>query len=136
MPDKIKGIRMLKEKQIILLKNQLLNRRKQLTEGVSSSKSLLQELLSESFSDDTDYAEISSDSHNMNAITNNQLKEINEIDTALKKIENNTYGICNMCDEEIGIKRLKAKPHAVFCVHCRPIYEQSLLEKIPNKIKG
>ena len=48
---------------------------------------------------------------------------------ALKKIENKTYGICEMCDEEIGIQRLKAKPYAVFCVHCRPIYEQSLIEK-------
>lgn len=120
---------MLKEKQIILLKNQLLDRRKQLTEGVYSSQSLLQELLDESHTDDTDYAEISSDSHNMSAITNNQIKEIKEIDIALKKIENKTYGICDMCDEEIGIQRLKAKPHAVFCVHCRPIYEQSLIEK-------
>lgn len=65
----------------------------------------------------------------MSAITNNQIKEIKEIDIALKKIENKTYGICDMCDEEIGIQRLKAKPHAVFCVHCRPIYEQSLIEK-------
>ncbi|MGB3751433.1 MAG: RNA polymerase-binding protein DksA [Arcobacteraceae bacterium] len=120
---------MVKEKQIILLKNQLINRRKQLTEGVSSSQSLLKELLSESFTDDTDYAEISSDSHNMSAITNNQRKEINEIDIALKKIENKTYGVCDMCGEEIGIQRLKAKPHAIFCVHCRPIYEQSLIEK-------
>jgi len=117
---------MLTKKQIILLKKQLL-------EGVSSSQFLLKELLCESSSDDTDYAEISSDSHNMSAITNNQIKEIKEIDIALKKIENKTYGICNMCDEEIGIKRLKAKPHAVYCVHCRPVYEQSLLEKVPNK---
>jgi len=120
---------MLKEKQIILLKNQLLQRKEQLIQGVSSSQSLLQELLNESHTDDTDYAEISSDSHNMHAITNNQIKEIKEIDVALKKIENKTYGVCDMCDEEIGIKRLKAKPHAIFCVHCRPIYEQSLIEK-------
>jgi len=121
---------MLTKKQIILLKNRLLDRRKQLSEGISSSQFLLKELLSESSSDDTDYAEISSDSHNMSAITNNQIKEIKEIEIALKKIENKTYGICDMCDEEIGIQRLKAKPHAVFCVHCRPIYEQNLLGKI------
>jgi len=125
---------MLTKKQIILLKNQLTNRRKQLKEGVTSNQSLLKELLSESFTDDTDYAEISSDSHNMSAISNNQRKEINEIDIALKKIENNTYGICEMCDEEIGIQRLKAKPHAIYCVHCRPIYEQGLIEKTSSKV--
>lgn len=112
-----------------MLKEKLLKRKKQLLDGVSSGQSLLSELLNEPSSDDTDYAEISSDSHNMSAITKNQIKEINEIDIALKKIENNTYGICNMCDEEIGHQRLKAKPHAVFCVHCRPIYEKSLIEK-------
>ena len=120
---------MLKKDQLDMLKNKLLDRKKLLLEGVSSSQSLLHELLNEPSCDDTDYAEISSDSHNMHAVTNNQLKEINEIEIALKKIENNTYGICNMCDEEIGIKRLNAKPHAVFCVHCRPIYEKSLIEK-------
>ena len=120
---------MLKKNQIDMLKDKLVKRKKQLLDGVSSSQSLLSELLSEPSSDDTDYAEISSDSHNMNAITNNQIKEINEIDIALRKIDNNTYGICNMCDEEIGIQRLQAKPHAVFCVHCRPIYEKSLIEK-------
>jgi len=120
---------MLKKNQIDMLKDKLVKRKKQLLDGVSSSQSLLSELLSEPSSDDTDYAEISSDSHNMSAITKNQIKEINEIDIALKKIDNNTYGICNMCDEEIGIQRLQAKPHAVFCVHCRPIYEKSLIEK-------
>jgi len=121
---------MLKQNQIKMLKNKLLDRKKQLTDGVSSSQSLLNELLNEPSSDDTDYAEISSDSYNMSVITNKQITEIREIEIALKKIENNTYGICNMCDEEIGIKRLQAKPHAVFCVHCRPIYEKSLLEKV------
>jgi len=121
---------MLKQNQIEMLKNKLVDRKKQLLDGVSSSQSLLNELLNEPSCDDTDYAEISSDSYNMSIITNNQIKEIREIEIALRKMENNTYGICNMCDEEIGIKRLKAKPHAIFCVHCRPLYEKSLLEKV------
>ncbi|WP_258238697.1 TraR/DksA C4-type zinc finger protein [Arcobacter sp. F2176] len=29
-----------------------------------------------------------------------------------------------MCDEPVGIKRLRAKPHARFCIYCRPIYEK------------
>lgn len=123
---------MLKQNEIEMLENRLLDRKKQLSESISSSRTLIKELMNESSCDDTDYAEISSDSHNMNAITNNQLKEITEIEIVLNKIKNKTYGICEMCDEEIGIERLNAKPHAIYCVNCRPIYEKSLTDKNSN----
>lgn len=123
---------MLKQNEIEMLENRLLDRKKQLSESISSSRTLIKELMNESSCDDTDYAEISSDSHNMNAITNNQLKEITEIEIVLNKIKNKTYGICDMCDEEIGIERLNAKPHAIYCVNCRPIYEKSLTDKNSN----
>ena len=35
---------------------------------------------------------------------------------ALRKIENGSYGICEECEEEIPIKRLKAIPDARYCV--------------------
>lgn len=38
-----------------------------------------------------------------------RLKEVND---ALEKIENGTYGICGVCKKEIGIERLKADPAA------------------------
>jgi len=120
---------MLKQKSIDMLKEQLLTRKKQLLIETSSSKELINELLSETATDELDYAEISSDSFNINTLRNKQIEELNEINIALAKIENNTYSICEMCDEDIGLKRLKVKPHARFCVECRPVYEQSLNEK-------
>ena len=48
-----------------------------------------------------------------------------EIDEALEKIANKTYGICDMCEEEIGIPRLKVKPHAKYCIACREIIEKT-----------
>ncbi|RXJ60950.1 hypothetical protein CRV04_02595 [Candidatus Marinarcus aquaticus] len=77
-----------------------------------------------------DYAEISTDSHNLRLLREKQLQELTEIDIALKKIEDKTYGICEMCDEQIGIKRLKIKPHAKFCIHCRPLYEKSIKKEL------
>ena len=120
---------MLNKKQIEKLKEQLLTRKEQLLGEVTSSQTLIKDLLNETSYDDLDYAEISSDSFNMNTLRNKQLDELKDIDLALKKIENGTYGICDMCDEEIGIQRLKAKPHARFCVDCRPIYEESIKDK-------
>ncbi len=119
----------LSQKHIENLKQQLLERKEKLLLEVTSSQTLIKDLLNETSYDDLDYAEISSDSFNMNTLRNKQLDELKDIDIVLKKIQNNTYGICDMYDEDIGLQRLKAKPHARFCVDCRPIYEESLKEK-------
>jgi len=120
---------MLKQEQIGKLKERLLTRKEQLLLEVSSSQTIIKDLLSEDTFDDLDYAEVSSDSFNMNTLRNKQIDELKEIEIVLTKIKNKTYGICEMCDEEIGVKRLKAKPHARFCVDCRPVYEESIKEK-------
>jgi len=117
---------MLSEQQIVKLKDKLLERKEHLLSEVSFSQDIIYDLLSGETNDELDYAEVSSDSFNMNTLRNKQLEELKEIELALSKIKNNQYGICDMCDEEIGIKRLKAKPHSRFCIHCRPIYEKSL----------
>ncbi|MCI5969031.1 RNA polymerase-binding protein DksA [Helicobacter sp.] len=52
--------------------------------------------------------------------------ELKYIDSALTKIEQGVYGICEMCDEPIAKERLKAKPHAKYCIVCREIVEKSL----------
>lgn len=44
---------------------------------------------------------------------------IREIERALQDIEEGTYGICDLCEEDIPIKRLKAKPMARYCIECQ-----------------
>ncbi len=46
-------------------------------------------------------------------------KSIEEIEDALKRIENNTYGVCKYCKGEIGEKRLIARPTASSCIDCK-----------------
>ena len=42
-----------------------------------------------------------------------------EIDRALEKIENGTYGFCEQCGEPIPDARLQALPQAALCVACK-----------------
>jgi DnaK suppressor protein len=42
-----------------------------------------------------------------------------EIDRALEKIENGTYGLCEQCGEPIPDARLQALPQAALCVACK-----------------
>ena len=46
-------------------------------------------------------------------------KNLRDIDTALKKIEQGTYGICKYCHKEIDEKRLLARPFSSSCIKCK-----------------
>jgi len=46
------------------------------------------------------------------------LNEILAIDSALKRIEDGTFGVCMSCGEGISEERLKAVPYAAKCRNC------------------
>jgi DnaK suppressor protein len=44
---------------------------------------------------------------------------LREIEAALKRIDDGSFGICLNCEEDIGAKRLAALPWAAFCIACQ-----------------
>lgn len=50
---------------------------------------------------------------------------LKKIDGALFKIKNGTFGICEECDGEIEINRLRARPVATQCIACKEEEERS-----------
>lgn len=52
---------------------------------------------------------------------------LKKIDKALGKIESGEYGQCESCGEEIGIKRLEARPVSELCIRCKE--EQERMER-------
>ena len=46
-------------------------------------------------------------------------KLINKIDAALRRIEDGTYGYCEETGEEIGLRRLEARPVATLCLEAQ-----------------
>ena len=50
-------------------------------------------------------------------------KLINKIDEALKRIENNTYGYCEVTGKPIGLKRLEARPIATLSIEAQQMHE-------------
>ena len=62
---------------------------------------------------------------------------INKIKGALDRIEDGSFGICEMCEEEISIGRLRARPVASYCIQCKTkmeTYQKLHLEQ--QKIRG
>ena len=54
----------------------------------------------------------------LEAIENSGILEIRQIQAALKRISEGTYGICVHCGENIDPKRLEALPTATRCISC------------------
>ena len=50
-------------------------------------------------------------------------KLINKIDEALKRIENNTYGYCEVTGKPIDLKRLEARPIATLSIEAQEMHE-------------
>lgn len=47
------------------------------------------------------------------------MKLLREVQAALRRVQNATYGVCAACEEPISAKRLDAVPWAKFCVRCQ-----------------
>ena len=62
-------------------------------------------------------------------LMDSERKLLHEIDDALDRIENNTYGICEGGAEPIPKARLKAIPWARYCVTCASLSEKGLLAR-------
>jgi DnaK suppressor protein len=44
---------------------------------------------------------------------------LDEIDRALRAIEDHTYGNCIRCEQAIAVRRLQSLPWAPYCVRCQ-----------------
>jgi DnaK suppressor protein len=49
---------------------------------------------------------------------------LKKIEKTLKKIDDGTYGVCEQCGEEIGLKRLEARPVTDLCIRCKEEQEK------------
>jgi DnaK suppressor protein len=52
---------------------------------------------------------------------------LRQIERALEKMEEGTYGVCDVTGEEIPFKRLDAVPYATMTVQAQDKYEKGLL---------
>jgi RNA polymerase-binding transcription factor DksA len=58
------------------------------------------------------------------SLVSSEQEGLYEIEEALKRMEQGTYGVCEMCEKLIVRERLEAVPFARLCIHC-----QSAIEK-------
>lgn len=97
---------------------------KKIIDGLLKQKQELLEIQKTSNNEiDTEGDETDSIQANLLIDLNNQLNTRNaaklaQINSALKRIEDNVYGICEECEEQIPEKRLLINPYFQTCVSC------------------
>jgi DnaK suppressor protein len=79
---------------------------------------------STNFPDPNDRATQESDRSFELRIRDRERRLINKIQEALARIDAGTFGICEVCEEEISEARLKARPVTTLCIDCKMEQEQ------------
>ena len=72
-------------------------------------------------------ADVASDNYEREfslSLADNEQKLLNRINEALEKINDNTYGLCELCEKKISKARLKIVPYAELCVPCQEKQEK------------
>ena len=108
----------MEEKHIEYFREVLTN---QLEELLNRSDNTVSEMTApkENLPDPTDRASFESDRDLILRIRDRESKLIKKIKLALDRIEDNTFGVCERCGEDISIARLKARPVTTQCIDCK-----------------
>ncbi|MCX5850843.1 MAG: RNA polymerase-binding protein DksA [Deltaproteobacteria bacterium] len=81
----------------------------------------------ENFPDFTDRASQESDRNFELRMRDRERKLIKKMREALTRIEEGTFGVCDLCGNDISEKRLMARPVTTLCIECKT--RQEKLEK-------
>ena len=58
---------------------------------------------------------------------------LDEVEHALAKFEDGTYGSCDACGKPIGLERLEALPQAHLCLNCKAREADVAKNKLPPR---
>ncbi len=69
--------------------------------------------------DEADQATQSSERELLFELSDNERNSLDSVEAALRKIDTGVYGTCESCHKKIAPPRLKAIPHARYCIACQ-----------------
>jgi DnaK suppressor protein len=100
----------------------LLTRREEIKKILAGDLNALGEIRERGASGDAaDQASESSQDEISSQLVEVECQELEKIDEALARITDKAYGVCEACDANIPIARLRALPYATFCVKCQEL---------------
>jgi DnaK suppressor protein len=113
------------KEKLLHFKGLLVERINALLEGAGKTVSGMSNDYKEELLDPTDRASLESNRNFTLRIRDRERRLIQKLNEALERIEDGTFGICEMCGTKISEKRLMARPVTTLCIECKTEQEQN-----------
>lgn len=110
-----------KKKEVVLIKEKLIERAKELEEKLAALSG--EKLTDDEVQDPGDQALSSTMESLRSSFQNSETEEFKRIRKALAQIDQETYGTCVDCGDDIHLKRLIMYPTAQRCLACQEAFE-------------
>jgi DnaK suppressor protein len=65
-----------------------------------------------------DSSQVTAERGEAEALAGELFETLNEVEAALARLDEGTYGVCTRCGATIGADRLEAMPAAALCISC------------------
>ena len=120
------------KKELKFFKDLLLKKKEQVSKGIDHiAKDALKTSQRDATGDLSGYslhmADMATDNYDREfslGLATNDQKLIHRIEAALEKVQEKTFGLCDLCAKKISKVRLKVVPYAELCVPCQEKQEK------------
>ena len=102
----------------------LAEKKKLLANAKTTMEDSIEQVKADNVLDEGDEASAEADISMVYRLRDRERYLFKKIDKALVKIDDGSFGTCEECGDEIGIKRLEARPVTDLCVKCKEDQEQ------------
>lgn len=103
----------------------LVERRDALRQAISGDDSLLKEMSQKGGGDVVDFASENSFGEISSQLAEVENRELRNVELALTKMKDGSYGKCDGCNGNIPLARLQALPYAAHCIKCKLAAERA-----------
>jgi DnaK suppressor protein len=110
------------------LRERLLQQKREIVSMYKQDVRAGQESADDGTEDIVDRANNSYNRELMFSLSDGERQLVLQIDAALRRMDEGTYGRCANCGQTIAAPRLEAVPWARFCIDCQELAEKGLLE--------
>jgi DnaK suppressor protein len=115
---------MAREDALLRLHKSLLARRDHLRKKLTEELANLGDMAADSTGDSADAAFDAGSDEMSSQLAEFDARELTQIERALVRLKQGTYGQCELCQKRIPIGRLNALPYTTYCIECQRDMEQ------------
>ena len=116
---------MARKEAMTQMREVLITRRDALRKALAGDLSMLKELRAQSSGDEVDFALDAAQDEISSQLAEVESRELANIEAALEKMRDGTYGKCEGCAENIPLVRIQALPYAIHCIECQTELEKN-----------